>query len=116
MRRLPSVPRGPAALVLLAAAAAITSPSTLRAQQGSQAIDTAYTRQIRELTPTDPRWKFTTELVDHLPASATVPTPLKVLGYVPGTVGKLSHVADVNSYFRARGRGVARAPSSSRSA
>ena len=39
--------------------------------------------------------------VDHLPAFATVPTPLKVLGYVPGTVGKLSHVADINRYFRA---------------
>jgi hypothetical protein len=30
-----------------------------------------------------------------------VPTPLKVVGYVPGTIGKLSHVADLNKYFRA---------------
>jgi hypothetical protein len=67
----------------------------------SQPIDAEYTAKIRELTPTDPKWRFTTELVDYLPASATVPTPLKVLGYVPGTVGKLSHVADVNRYFRA---------------
>ncbi len=66
-----------------------------------QPIDSAYTREIRALTPTDPRWKFSTELVDHLPASATVPSPLKVLGYVPGTVGRLSHVADINRYFRA---------------
>jgi hypothetical protein len=58
-------------------------------------------RRLRELTPTDPKWKFSTELVDYLPASATVPTPLKVLGYVPGTVGRLSHVADINKYFRA---------------
>ena len=65
-----------------------------------QAQDTTYTRIIRELTPTDPNFKFTTELVDHLPASATVPTPLKVLGYVPGTVGRLSYVADVNRFFR----------------
>jgi hypothetical protein len=66
-----------------------------------QPIDSTYTRTIRELTPTDPKWVFTTELVNYLPASATVPTPLKVLGYVPGTVGKLSHVADINRYFRA---------------
>src|SRR3954467_9891752 len=66
-----------------------------------QALDAEYTAKIRELTPTDPKWKFTTELVDHLPASATVPTPLKTLGYVPGTVGKLSHTEDLNRYFRA---------------
>jgi hypothetical protein len=64
-------------------------------------VDTQYTRIVRELTPTDPRWTFTTELVDYLPASPTVPTPLAVLGYVPGAIGRLSHVADVNRYFRA---------------
>jgi hypothetical protein len=66
-----------------------------------QAHDAEYTAKIRELTPTDAKWKFTTELVDHLPASATVPSPLKVLGYVPGTPGRLSYVADINRYFRA---------------
>jgi hypothetical protein len=83
------------------ALAAVTASRAAGAQQGQQAVDSAYTRQIRELTPTDPRWKFTTELVDYLPASATVPTPLKVLGYVPGTVGRLSYVGDINRYFRA---------------
>ncbi len=68
---------------------------------GQQAIDSAYSARIKELTPTDPHWKFTTELVDALPASATVPTPLKVLGYVPGTIGKLSYVADINRYMNA---------------
>ena len=82
-----------AALLL---AAVLSAP--LAAQQ---AHDAEYTAKIRELTPTDPKWKFTTELVDHLPASATVPSPLKVLGYVPGTPGRLSYVADVNRYFRA---------------
>jgi len=72
-----------------------------RPAAGQQPVDSAYSAKIRELTPTDPVWKFTTELVDHLPASATVPTPLKVLGYVPGTIGRLSYVADVNRYFRA---------------
>ncbi|MEP6620672.1 MAG: M14 family zinc carboxypeptidase [bacterium] len=75
--------------------------SHTRALGAQQANDVEYTAKIRELTPTDPMWKFTTELVDHLPASATVPTPLKVLGYVPGTVGKLSRTEDINKYFRA---------------
>src|SRR4029079_5465945 len=66
-----------------------------------QPIDSIYSARIKELTPTDPRWKFTTELVETLPASASVPTPLKVLGYVPGTIGKLSHVAELNKYFKA---------------
>ncbi len=80
----------------LAAAMAMAAPAAAQ-----QPIDSAYTARIRELTPTDPRWKFTTELVDYLPASAAVPTPLKVLGYVPGTIGRLSHVADVHRYFKA---------------
>ena len=63
-----------------------------------QPVDSAYTAKIRELT-TEPR--FNTELTDHLPADPKVPTPLKVLGYVPGTVGRLSYVADITRYFRA---------------
>ena len=66
-----------------------------------QRVDSAYSAQITQLTPTDTRWKFTTELVSSLPASATVPTPLKVLGYVPGTLGRLSYVAELNRYFDA---------------
>jgi Zinc carboxypeptidase len=63
-----------------------------------QPVDSAYTAKIRELT-TEPR--FNTELTDHLPADPKVPTPFKVLGYVPGTVGRLSYVADITRYFRA---------------
>jgi len=84
-------------LVTLLAAAVLLAPDAL-AQQPN---DSAYTARIRELTPTDPNWKFTTELVDHLPASATVPTPLKVLGYVPGTIARLAYVEELNRYFRA---------------
>ena len=62
-----------------------------------QPIDSAYTAKIRELT-TEPR--FNTELTDHLPLDPKVPTPFKVLGYVPGTVGRLSYVADITRYFR----------------
>ncbi|HUF30672.1 MAG TPA: hypothetical protein VMM77_08380, partial [Gemmatimonadaceae bacterium] len=81
----------------IAALIAALVPALLAAQQP---IDSAYSAKIRELTPTHERWKFTTELVDHLPES-DVPTPLEVLGYVPGELGRLSYVADVNKYFRA---------------
>ena len=85
-------------VILGAALIAASRTGSLRAQQAN---DAEYTAKIRELTPTDSRWKFTTELVDHLPASTTVPTPLKVLGYVPGTIGRLSRTEDLNRYFRA---------------
>ena len=42
-----------------------------------QKIDAEYTAKIKEALQ-DPR--ITTELVDHLPASDTVPSPLKFLG------------------------------------
>jgi hypothetical protein len=76
-----------------------TAAPMLRAQ--GQPIDSAYTARLRQLTPVDPRYTSLTDLVDHLPASATVPTPLRVLGYVPGTVGRLAKVADLNRYFHA---------------
>src|SRR5436190_18680320 len=79
--------------------AIIACAVSVQRAQAQQSIDSAYSRQITELTPTDARWKFTTELVSSLPASPTVPTPLKVLGYVPGTLGRLSYVAELNRYF-----------------
>lgn len=79
-------------LVALAATVAVAG--------AQQPVDAVYTAKIRELTPTDPTWKFSTELVDHLPASKTVPTPLAVLGYVPGTVGRLGSTAEIYKYFR----------------
>ncbi|MDQ2666924.1 MAG: hypothetical protein M3Z05_13040 [Gemmatimonadota bacterium] len=88
------------AFVATSCLALLVSVAPLHAQ-APQANDAEYTARIRELTPTDPKWKFTTELVDHLPASSTVPSPLKVLGYVPGTIGRLSRTEDLNKYFRA---------------
>ena len=81
----------------LAALAAVP----LAAQRGAQPIDSAYTARILELTPTHPQYKFITEMVDYLPASATVPTPLKVLGYVPGTIGRLAYAGEAAKYYRA---------------
>jgi hypothetical protein len=62
-----------------------------------QKIDEGYSARIKEYT-TEPF--FLTELVDHLPASDTVPTPEKVLGYVIGTPNKLTYTKDIYRYFR----------------
>jgi hypothetical protein len=63
-----------------------------------QPVDEGYTKQIRQFT-TGP--EFMTELVDHLPASATVPSPLKVNGYIAGAEGQLTYSAAVHAYMRA---------------
>ena len=71
-------------LALSAAAAAALSrrrppcaPLEAQAKKpAGQRLDAVYTAKIKEHT-TDPR--VITELVDHLPASDTVPSPLQVL-------------------------------------
>jgi hypothetical protein len=63
-----------------------------------QPIDSAYTAKIKEHLQ-DAR--ITTELVDHLPASATVPTPLKFHGRIVGTPGELTYTKDIYRYFEA---------------
>jgi hypothetical protein len=82
------------ALVLTAAlpAGAQGAPGT------AQAIDEAYTAKIREYL-SDPR--ISTELVDHLPASSTVPSPLAFHGRIVGTPGELTRAADIHRYFKA---------------
>ncbi len=62
------------------------------------ADDAEYTKQIQKFT-TGPQ--FTTELVDHLPASDRVPSPLKFFGHVAGADGSLTYSEDVNRYMRA---------------
>lgn len=67
----------------------------------AQQIDAEYTAKIKEYT-TEPF--FLTELVDHLPASATVPSPAKILGYVIGAPEKLTYTKDINRYLRELGK------------
>src|ERR1043165_1105567 len=55
----------------------------------------------------DPR--ITTELVDHLPASDTVPTPLKFFGRIPGTPGELTYAKDIYRYYEALAKASPRA-------
>jgi hypothetical protein len=67
------------------------------AQTHSQPQDAEYTRLINEYL-LDKR--ITTELVDHMPASATVPSPLKFFGRIPGKPGELTYAADIERYYR----------------
>ncbi|MGE5236049.1 MAG: M14 family zinc carboxypeptidase [Acidobacteriota bacterium] len=60
--------------------------------------DAEYTRQIHEFT-TGPQ--FVTDLVGHLPASSTVPTPLRANGYIAGAADHLTYARDVHAYMRA---------------
>src|SRR6186713_3246478 len=63
-----------------------------------QKLDEEYGARIKKAT-SDPR--ILTELVDHLPVSATVPSPLKFFGYVPGEPGNLTYHADIVRYYEA---------------
>jgi hypothetical protein len=87
-----------AATHLLASTLLLAASSALLAQTNpaKQANDEDYTKKIKEYL-SDPR--FTSELVDHLPASAKVPTPLKFLGSMPGQPGELYYTAQINSYY-----------------
>ena len=84
--------RLPMALLLLALAV------PLQVQGQVQPLDEAYTAQIREFTTED---FFLTPLVDHLPASQTVPTPLDYLGYIIGARNVLTYTTEMYGYLRA---------------
>src|SRR5689334_207110 len=86
-------------LSLILPAAVAIAPASVSAQKApAQRQDSAYTAKIHEYLQ-DPR--ITTELVDHLPSSNTVPTPLKFLGKIVGTPGELTHARDIHRYFDA---------------
>jgi hypothetical protein len=88
-----------AALVLsLAVAVASLEAADPAADADHPEWDAAYTAAIRAAT-TAP--ELTTPLVDHLPASATVPSPLVHHGYIAGAPDHLTYAADVHAYMRA---------------
>ena len=64
--------------------------------QGSTANDEEYGKKIREFT-TEPY--FITDLVDHLPASSTVPSPDKILGHIVGAPDFLTYSKDIYRYY-----------------
>jgi hypothetical protein len=88
-------------LTLALGVGATAAASTAFAQPSpSQKIDEEYTRLIRQHL-TDPR--ISTELVDYLPASDVVPTPLSFpgIGRVIGTPGYLTKARDIHRYLEA---------------
>ncbi|MDT8368318.1 MAG: M14 family zinc carboxypeptidase [Longimicrobiales bacterium] len=93
-RRIPPIRRS---LILLHLLIGSLLAGPLVAQQR---IDEEYTRLIAEHL-TDPR--ISTELVDHLPWSDRVPTPLEFPGIerIVGTPGELTYARDIHRYMRA---------------
>ena len=71
---------------------------TLLAATALAQNDDAYGAKIKEYT-TDPH--FLTEYVDHVPASSTVPSPLKYFGHIIGEPGILHYTDEINGYMRA---------------
>jgi hypothetical protein len=102
----PTTPKRSAFFALLAATLLSTTAFAQTKPAPAQPNDEEYTRRIHEYLQ-DPR--ITTEFVDHLPASATIPTPLKFLGTMPGQPGELYYSEDINRYFEALAKASPRA-------
>ena len=64
----------------------------------AQTMDPDFAAQVKEWTT---RPEFLSPLVDHLPKSATVPSPKDILGYNIGAPKKLTYYADVTRYYEA---------------
>ena len=63
----------------------------------NQPIDEDYTKRIKQHTT---ETFFLSPLVDYMPASKTVPTPMAVLGDIAGAEGKLPYSKEVHDYMR----------------
>jgi hypothetical protein len=91
--------RSALALLVVLALASGAAPSA-QAPASTQKIDAEYTALIKQHL-TDSR--ISTELVDHLPASDKVPTPLKfpAVGHISGMPGVLTYAKDIHAYMKA---------------
>ena len=99
MKRRTSFVRLASLALALAMPAAAAAQSVVGPKPSAgQKIDEEYTKLIKQHTQ-DPR--ISTELVDYLPASDRVPTPLKVLGHIIGQPGELDNSAAIYKYFDA---------------
>jgi hypothetical protein len=85
------------ALVLMVAATAALPAQSPKAA-AIQKLDEAYGALIKQHTQ-DPR--VITELVDHVPVSDKVPSPLKFFGRIPGTPDELTYYKDMLRYYEA---------------
>ena len=68
------------------------------ALQAQESNDGTYSEKIAEYT-TDAR--FLNELVDHLPRSKDVPSPLDYFGTIVGAPDVLHYTQEIHDYFRA---------------
>src|SRR5215217_2384435 len=87
-----------AASCVVALGLAGSAPSAQSPQPARQKVDADYTAKIKEYLQ-DPR--ISTELVDHLPASDTVPSPLRFFNRIVGTPGELTYAKDIYRYYEA---------------
>ncbi len=86
------------AVAMLCLVSAGSAPSAQSQASGKQKIDAEYTAKIKEHLQDS---RITTELVDHLPASDIVPTPLKFFNRIVGTPGELTYAKDIYRYYEA---------------
>ncbi len=93
----PSLPLCALTLLVSALSQAQTPGTEAFARDPKQPIDESYTQRIRKYT-TAPA--LNSPLTDYLPASATIPTPEKVLGDIAGAPDMLPYAEDVYHYFR----------------
>src|SRR5579864_3240854 len=70
--------------------------AALAGAQAAPANEEEYGKKIHEFT-TEPF--FLTDLVDHLPASTTVPSPDKILGHIVGAPDFLTYSKDIYRYY-----------------
>ncbi|HXO33904.1 MAG TPA: hypothetical protein VN901_16260, partial [Candidatus Acidoferrales bacterium] len=102
------------ALTFFLAFFSVTAPRNASAEAASpaqataapQKLDDEYTKLIKEYLQDS---RITTELVDHMPASDSVPSPLKFFGRIPGTPGELTYSKDINRYYEALAQASPRA-------
>src|SRR6266498_3847859 len=85
------------ASLLIIAVCAVVNAQLKPGRDPNQPVDQEYTNKIREYTT---ETFFNSPLTDYLPASATVPTPMSVLGNVAGSPGKLPYAEEVYRYMR----------------
>ncbi len=79
--------------LLVLAAALIAVPA-----HSQQPMDPDFAAQVKQWT-TKP--EFSSPLVDHLPTSATIPSPKAILGHHIGEPTRLTYYADVLRYYQA---------------
>src|ERR1700712_3141110 len=100
-RRVPLAALASTLVIAIASSRASAQSEDLAAARPGRApgqpIDSAYTKKIHEYT-TQPF--FLSPLIDYMPASATVPTPIATLGDIAGAPTKLPYSKEVYEYMR----------------